>query len=74
MRIKLTPDNQLTLPQIVINQFIGVDHFDVTAEAGRIILTPMRLHRADAVRAKLEEWVINEDDLTQAVQWARLKA
>ncbi|MBF0095539.1 MAG: AbrB/MazE/SpoVT family DNA-binding domain-containing protein, partial [Alphaproteobacteria bacterium] len=36
-----------------------------------IVLTPVRIHRADAVRAKLEELNLSEADLADAVAWAR---
>jgi hypothetical protein len=38
---------------------------------GRIVLTPVRLNRADAVRAKLADLGITEKDLTAAVAWSR---
>ena len=53
MLAKLTSKNQLTLPKKVISDFPGTLYFDVAAEGGRIVLTPMRVSRADSVRAKL---------------------
>lgn len=38
---------------------------------GRIVLTPVRIHRADAVRAKLADLGITEADVADAVAWAR---
>ena len=35
--------------------FEDVDYFDVVAEGGRLVLTPVSLTRLDAVRAKLAE-------------------
>ena len=71
MLAKLTSKNQLTLPKAVIADVQGCEYFDVTAENGRIVLTPVRLNRADAVRAKLAELGIGENDLAEAVTWAR---
>ena len=71
MLAKLTSKNQLTLPKAVISDFRGTEYFDVTSEHGRIVLTPVRLNRADAVRARLAEVGITEADLTDAVEWAR---
>ncbi len=52
----------------------GVDateYFDVTVEGGRIILTPVRVLKAQAVREKLEKLGITEQDVEDAVAWAR---
>ena len=71
MLAKLTSKNQLTLPKVVVADFPGSKYFDVTKENGRIVLTPVRLTRADAVRAKLTELGISEADVAEAVDWAR---
>ena len=47
MLAKLTSKNQLTLPKAVVADVQGCEYFDVTAENGRIVLTPVRLNRAD---------------------------
>ena len=49
----------------------GTQYFDVTQDNGRIVLTPVRINRADAVRAKLADLGMNEDDVAGAVAWAR---
>lgn len=71
MLAKLTSKNQLTLPKAVISDFGGTEYFDVTSENGRIVLTPVRVVRADAVRARLAEIGVTEADLADAVAWAR---
>lgn len=71
MLAKLTSKNQLTLPKAVISDYTETQYFDVTSENGRIVLTPVRVNRADAVRAKLAEIGISEADLADAVAWAR---
>ena len=71
MLAKLTSKNQLTLPKAVVADFQGCEYFDVTKENGRIVLTPVRLNRADAVRAKLAELGMSEADVAEAVAWAR---
>jgi hypothetical protein len=40
-------------------------------EDGRIVPTPVRVARADEVRTKLEAIEITEDDIAEAVAWAR---
>ncbi len=71
MLAKLTSKNQLTLPKAVIAEFQGSEYFDVTKENGRIVLTPVRVNRANAVRAKLAELGMSETDVADAVAWAR---
>ena len=71
MLAKLTSKNQLTLPKAVMSDFGGTEYFDVTNENGRIVLTPVRVNRADAVRAKLAEIGLSEADVADAVAWAR---
>jgi hypothetical protein len=71
MLAKLTSKNRLTLPKAVVADFQGSEYFDVTKENGRIVLTPVRLNRADAVRAKLAELGMSEADVAEAVAWAR---
>lgn len=74
MLAKLTSKNQLTLPKAVVTAMQGAEYFDVAEENGRIVLTPVRIARADAVRAKLEELRLSEADVADAVDWARRPA
>lgn len=71
MLAKLTSKNQLTLPKAVLSFCDGTEYFDVLEDNGRIILTPVRLNRADAVRSKLADLGITEEDLAAAMSWAR---
>ena len=71
MLAKLTSKNQLTLPKAVLADFQDSKYFDVTIENGRIVLTPVRLTRAGAVRAKLAELGISEAEVADSVAWAR---
>ena len=73
MLAKLTSKNQLTLPKAVISAFPDIDYFDVAEENGRIVLTPVQVTRADAVRAKLAELGLSDGDVADAVAWARRK-
>ncbi len=68
---KLTSKNQLTLPKSITNKIGETEYFEVTLEGQQIILTPVKIHRADAVRSKLTELGITEQDLADAVDWAR---
>ena len=71
MLTKLTAKNQLTLPKAVTNAIGPAEYFEVEARDGQIILTPVRIHRANAVRAKLAALDLTERDMTAAVTWAR---
>ncbi len=71
MLAKLTSKNQLTLPKAVLTSCPGTRYFDVTEDSGRIVLTPVRIQRADAVRARLAELGITEDDVADAMAWGR---
>jgi len=71
MLAKRTSKNQVTLPKAVVQAVGDVEYFEVTTEDGRIVLTPVRMQRADAVRAKLAALGITEQDVDEAVIWAR---
>ncbi|MDP1685697.1 hypothetical protein [Hydrogenophaga sp.] len=71
MLAKLTSKNQLTLPKAATQAVGASEYFEVETRAGQIILTPVRLQRADAVRAKLAELDLTELDVADAVAWAR---
>lgn len=70
---KKTSKNQLTLPKEVVKDFPGVDYFSVKSQDGRIVLEPFMPSRADQVRQKLAELGIGEQDVADAVAWARNK-
>lgn len=71
MLAKITAKNQLTLPKAITNAVGPVEYFDVQTKDGQIVLTPVRIQRADAVRAKLAELDLREQDVANAVTWAR---
>ena len=71
MLAKLTAKNQLTLPKSITQAIGEAEYFDVKVEDGQIILTPVKIQRADAVRAKLAALELSEQDIADAVAWAR---
>ena len=71
MLAKMTSKNQITLPKAVTAQVSSTEYFEVAVDANRIILTPVRVQRADAVRAKLALLNISQEDVTDAIAWAR---
>ncbi len=74
MLAKITSKNQLTLPKSVTQALGPVQYFEVQEKAGQIILTPVRIQRGDALRAKLAELAIDEKALDQALNWAEAAA
>ena len=71
MLAKLTSKNQLTLPKAVLALCPGTEYFEISEENGRIVLTPIRVTKPDAVRSKLAKLGIGENDVAEAVGWAR---
>ena len=71
MLAKITSKNQLTLPKSITNKLGPVEYFEVEIQNGQVVLTPVRIQRADAVRAKLAELDLTEADVNDAVAWAR---
>jgi hypothetical protein len=68
---KLTVKNQLTLPKAVATQFKGVEYFDISTDGSAITLKPLRLSKADEVRQHLADLGITEQDVKDAIAWAR---
>lgn len=73
MLAKITAKNQLTLPKAITNELGAVEYFEVEIQNGQVVLTPVRIQRADAVRAKLAELEFTGQDVRDAVNWARAR-
>lgn len=76
MLCKKTVKNQITLPKKIVDKFAGVDYFDAVAEKDRLILIPVKispLKRAglSQVRKKISLLGISEQDIEEAIRWAR---
>ena len=71
MFAKMTSKNQLTLPKSVTNALGPVEYLEVEVRGEQVVLTPVRLQGANAVRAKLAETGLYERDVEDAVRWAR---
>jgi hypothetical protein len=54
MLTKITAKNQITLPKAVLSMCSPAEYYEITAEAGRIVLTPVQVTRMDEVWDKLE--------------------
>ena len=68
---RLTTRNTLVIPTVVTDEFGGIDTFEVTVQEGRIVLTPLIVTPAEEVRQKLAARGITEEDVAEAVKWAR---
>lgn len=73
MLAKKTTKNQLTLPKAIVSRFAGVEYFDITTDGRAIVLRPLEVSRAEAVRERLSQMGIVERDVADAVAWARRK-
>ena len=71
MRAKMTAPNQITLPHVAALGLHGVEYVDVEIKDGCLLLTPVPRTAADAVRDKLGKMGITEQDIADAVAWAR---
>ena len=71
MLAKRTVKNQITLPKAIATQFPDVEYFEVRAENRRIILEPVKHSRINEIWEKMEKLGITEQDVGDAVQWAR---
>lgn len=73
MLAKKTVNNQVTLPKEIMDLFPGTDSFDVQIENGRIILKPIQPYDLEQVQNKIAELGITEEDIRDAIVWARGK-
>ncbi|MDH7514195.1 MAG: hypothetical protein QHH14_14725 [Clostridiales bacterium] len=78
MLCKRTYKNQITLPKKIMEDFKDVEYFQAKAEAGKIILEPMKITPASAppiekVRRKIAALGLTEKDIEEAIAWARKK-
>lgn len=71
MLVKLSPKNQLTLPESIIHQIDNPEYFEVSLEGGRVILTPVKVCNITNIREKLALLGISEQDVEDAIQWSR---
>jgi hypothetical protein len=71
MLAKLTVKNQLTLPKAIVTHFKGVEHFDISTDGSAITLKPLRRSNMEEIWAHIEKLGITEQDVNDAVRWAR---
>jgi hypothetical protein len=71
MLAKLSSKNQITLPKAATLALGPADYFDVEVRDGTLVLTPVRIQRADALRTRLAELDLSQADIDEAVDWVR---
>jgi hypothetical protein len=77
MLAKKTSKNQLTLPKDIVSEFPDTEYFDVAVKGNSIVLKPVRIvpagDRLSAIREKMARIGGTQDDVNDAVKWARKK-
>ncbi|HAV41810.1 MAG TPA: AbrB family transcriptional regulator [Acidobacteria bacterium] len=78
MLCKKTYKNQITLPKKIMENLEDVEYFEVHVEDGRIILEPVKMtpvgeSSLEKVRKKMAELGLSEQDVEEAIEWARKK-
>ena len=75
MLAKKTSKNQITLPKAIVEVFPDAQYFDVLVQDQKIILLPVKIMPAgstlEKVREKMRRLGITEEDVGEAVRWAR---
>lgn len=71
MLAKKTSKNQITLPKKIADNFPDTDYFDIEIDNGKIILRPVQTDGIYQVRHKLTHLGITEQDISEAIAWAR---
>lgn len=78
MLAKRTYKNQITLPKEILKDFAGVEYFNVSAKAGKILLDPVFVvpsgKRLAEVRSKVRSLGLTKRDLENAIRWVRRRA
>ena len=72
MRAKLKDGSLLILPQEIALALRGAEYVDLELKEGRLVLRLNRQTYIDDVHDKLEKMGITEQDVADAVAWARV--
>jgi hypothetical protein len=70
MLVKKTSRNQIILPQEIIESFPRTKYFEAKVEDGKIVLTPVSSTLKE-IREKIKNLGVTEEDVEEAVKWAR---
>lgn len=75
MLVKLSSKNQVTVPRKILAQMPGTRYFEVEWKDGAIIMKPVAISdtNLEQIRDKMKKLGLNEDSVSEAIQWARSK-
>ena len=75
MLVKKTSKNQITLPKEIIKNFPDIEYFEAKVEGEKIVLIPVKVIPAnitlEKIREKIKNLGITEEDVKEAIKWAR---
>lgn len=75
MLAKKTSKNQITLPKEIVKVFPDAEYFDVSIRDNTIRLMPVKItpvqSSLDSIREKIKKLGLTENDVGEAIQWAR---
>lgn len=71
MTARITIRNPFTSPGKTADEPGPVESLEIATLSGQVVVTPFRSQRADAVRAKLAELDLTDQDVRDAVTWVR---
>ena len=66
----LNEGNQIAIPKSIADAFADTAYFEITQEDGRIVLTPHQ-RNPQALHDHFAALGITEDDVAEAIAWAR---
>lgn len=76
MLCKITRKNQVTLPKKILERFGRIEYFDAESDENKIILIPVTMipikkSNLSDIQEKISSLGISEEDIDNAVKWAR---
>jgi hypothetical protein len=71
MLVKKTSKNQITLPKEIIKNFPDIEYFEAKVEGEKIVLIPVKVIPANITLEKIKNLGITEEDVKEAIKWAR---
>ena len=76
MLAKKTAKNQVTIPEALLDRLPPADYFEAEVVGDALILRPVKVVEMvdiDRVRSRLKRGRVGQDEVGQAVRWARNK-
>jgi len=75
MLVKLSSKNQVTVPRKILAQMPDAQYLEVEWKDGAIVMKPVSVVETnlDQIRDKIRRLGLNENSVSEAIKWARLK-